>query len=87
MEAATGRAARRERPDGSELSCSSTKRASARFDGSKSGAPPGATLNLKPGIQAESNKIPKPCVGGSSPPGGMALSLPQRFPCSARFQV
>ena len=31
--------------------------------------------------------LPLPCVGGSSPPGGIALSMTQRFPCSARFAL
>jgi hypothetical protein len=31
--------------------------------------------------------LPIPCVGGSSPPGGIALSMTQRFPCSARFAL
>jgi Cyclic nucleotide-binding domain len=32
---------------------------------------PGAELTGKSSIQAERNTVPKPCVGGSSPPGGI----------------
>ena len=52
-----------------------------------SGAAPGATRPLNPSIQGEPNEFPKPRVGGSSPPGGITLSITQRFPCSVQCPV
>jgi hypothetical protein len=49
------------------------------------GAAPGAATRRNPNTRADCNRAPKPCVGGSSPPGGISVdrALQHDYPRSS----